>query len=208
MNALIRNIILVLLSCFTGSIPFCYLIARLKKKDLTKLGDKNPGGWNLTFNVSKYWGLLGGLLDVCKGFLPYFLILKYTDSQFTALVAGCAVIAGHNYSPFLKFSGGKGIASLLGLLLAIHPFSVMVFGAGIVLGLVLIKNMIWGVTSGLASFIIFFTLYFNSAIFIIFGLLLFLIIIPKYVNRSIPLVRNFKFRKEKTLKDLFTPKMR
>ncbi|MGM0366370.1 MAG: glycerol-3-phosphate acyltransferase [Actinomycetota bacterium] len=208
MNTLIRNILLVILSYLAGSLPFCYLIARLKKKDLTKLGDKNPGGWNLAFNVSKPWGLMGALLDVAKGFLPYFIILRYTGSEFTALIAGCAVIAGHNYSPFLKFSGGKGIASLLGLLLAIHPFSVIVFGTGIVLGLVLTKNMIWGVVSGMAAFTLFFTLYFNSGNYIIFGILLFLIIIPKYVNHSIPLTRNFKFRKEKALKDLFTPKVR
>jgi len=148
------------------------------------------------------------VLDVAKGFLPYFIIFRYTGSEFVALIAGCAVISGHNYSPFLKFHGGKGIASLLGLSLAIQPISVIVFGIGIVFGLIFIRNMIWGITSGLVSSTLFFTLYFNSIIYIIFGILLLLIIIPKYLNHSIPLGKNFKFKKEKKLKDLFTPTSR
>ncbi len=208
MDPIIKAILLITISYLTGSIPFCYLLARLKRKDLTKLGDKNPGGWNLAFSVSKSWGLLGTLLDAAKGFVPYFFILQYTGSVFMALASGCAVIAGHNYSPLLKFSGGKGIASLLGLLLAVHPLSVIIFGAGILLGLFLIKNMIWGVASGLASATLFLILYWGSLAYMIFGFLLILIIIPKYINHDIPLGKNFKFRKEKTLKDLFTPKAR
>jgi len=100
------------------------------------------------------------------------------------------------------------MAALLGLLLAINPWSVLAFGAGILLGLIIIKNMIWGVASGISAATIFFLLYYSSSIYIIFWLLLFIIIIPKYVNRSIPFPANFKFRKEKTLRDLFTPKIR
>ncbi len=208
MYILLRNTSFIILSYLIGSIPFCYIIAKLKNKDLTMLGDKNPGGWNLAFSVSKFWGFWGALFDIAKGFLPYFLIIRYTGSDFFALLAGCAAIAGHNYSPFLKFKGGKGIATLLGLLLAIHPFSVIVFGAGIVLALVLIKNMIWGVVSGITLSLIFFVYYYNSMIFVIFWLLLLLIILPKYLNYSNSFGVNFKFRKEKRLKDLFTPKSR
>jgi len=205
---IIRNIALIAISYLLGSIPFCYLIAKVKKKNLTQIGDKNPGGWNLTFNVSKTWGILGAFFDLAKGFFPFFFILRYTGSLPLALAAGCASIAGHNYSPFLKFTGGKGMAALLGLLLAINPWSVLAFGAGILLGLIIIKNMIWGVASGISTATIFFLLYYSSSIYIIFWLLLFIIIIPKYVNRSIPFPANFKFRKEKTLRDLFTPKIR
>ncbi|MDZ7837574.1 MAG: glycerol-3-phosphate acyltransferase [Actinomycetota bacterium] len=203
-----RNIILILLGYLAGSVPFCYIIAKIKHRNLTQIGDRNPGGWNLAFNVSKFWGLIGIIFDMAKGFLPFYLINAYTGSASLALVAGCAAVAGHNLLPLLKFSGGKGMATLLGFLMAINPFSVLAFGVGILLGLFLIRNMIWGVLSGISGAAIFLLLYYNSAIYIFFWLLLFLIIIPKYLNHNIAFIKNFKFKKEKSLKNLFTPKIR
>ena len=61
-----------------GAIPFCYIISKIiSGKNLTEIGDKNPGGWNLAFNVSKIWGVLGIILDVAKGWAVYFLILNF-----------------------------------------------------------------------------------------------------------------------------------
>jgi acyl phosphate:glycerol-3-phosphate acyltransferase len=60
----------ILVSFLIGSIPFCYVLGKIvSKKNLTEIGDKNPGGWNLIFNVSKIWGIIGLLLDMAKGFL-------------------------------------------------------------------------------------------------------------------------------------------
>ena len=206
---LYRNIGLIIACYLIGAIPFCNIIARLAgKKDLREIGDKNPGGWNLTFNVSKYWGILGMILDVSKGYFSYFVALIVTDSLLVALLAGCAAAAGHNYSPYLKFSGGKGLGTTLGFLLAVHPLSIIAFGVGILSGLFIIKNMIWGVFLGLSVSLIFLWLYNGSYIYLIILALLLLIIIPKYINRNIPFGQNFKFRKEKTFKDLFTPKIR
>ena len=206
---LYRNIGLIIACYLIGAIPFCNIIARLLgKKDLRKIGDKNSGAWNLIFNVSKYWGLIGSILDVSKGYFSYFVVLTLTDSVLIALLAGCAAVAGHNYSPYLKFSGGKGLGTTLGFLLAVQPLSIIAFGIGILSGLFLIKNMLWGVFLGLSVSLIFFLLYNDSYIYLIILALLLLIIIPKYINRNIPLGQNFKFRKEKTLKDLFTPKIR
>lgn len=206
---LYKYIGLILICYFIGAIPFCNIIAKIySNKDLREIGDRNPGGWNLVFNISKTWGALGILLDLAKGFLSYFLILRITGIESVALLAGCAAVAGHNYSPYLKFSGGKGIASTLGFICAIHPLAVVAFGIGFVSALFLIRNMIWGVILAITAASIFLWLFKGSPIYLVMEIILLIIIIPKYINHSISILQNFKFRKEKSAKDLFTPKIR
>lgn len=206
---LYRNIGLIVICYLVGAIPFCNIIAGIhSKKDLRKIGDRNPGGWNLVFNISKIWGALGITLDVLKGFLSYFLILRITGIETVAILAGCASVAGHNYSPYLKFSGGKGVAATLGFICAVHPLAVIAYGIGIVPALFLIRNMIWGIISAITAASIFLWLFRGSSIYLVMGALLVIIAIPKYINRSIRISQNFKFRKEKSAKDLFTPKIR
>lgn len=205
----LKNIGIIIICYLIGAIPFCNLIAwAAGRKDLRKIGDKNPGGWNLVFNVSKIWGIVGIILDMCKGYFSYFLVYMFTGNLMFALIAGCAAVAGHNYSPYLKFRGGKGLATMGGLVIAIHPFTVITFGIGMLSGLFLIKNMIWGVFFGIVTTGIFLWLFRENSLFLAMTALLLLIIIPKYINHSINLGMNFKFRKEKTVKDLFTPKIR
>lgn len=204
-----RNIGLIAICYLVGAIPFCNIIAKIhSNKDLRKIGDRNPGGWNLVFNVSKYWGIVGITLDVLKGYMSYFLVLRITGIEIIAILAGCAAVAGHDYSPYLKLSGGKGIATTLGFLVAMHPLALIAFAIGIVLALFLIRNMIWAVVSGIIASSIFLWLFKDSSIYLIMGLILLVIIIPKYINHSIRISQNFKFRKEKTVKDLFAPRIR
>lgn len=200
---------------FIGAIPFCYIIGKLAGgKKLTEIGDKNPGAWNLIFNVSKFWGIIGSMLDVAKGYFSFFLVIKFTGNWIIALLAGCACVLGHNYSPYLKFSGGKGIAAMLGFLLAVQPLAVPSFAIGILFGLYVLRNMIWGVILGIFTASIFLGIYYQIAyyqdplIYIALAIILILILVPKQINRSIKLSKNFQFRKEATVKDLFTPKIR
>jgi len=205
----VRNIGLILLSYLIGAISFCNIIAKIhSNKDLREIGDKNPGGWNLVFNISKYWGAIGIMLDILKGFLPYFIVLRITGSEMVAVLAGCAAVAGHNYSPYMKLSGGKGLAATIGFFLAISPFTIIAFAVGILMSLFIIRNMIWSVISAIAFSSVFLWLFKDSSLFLLMGLLLLILIIPKYINNSITIAHNFKFRKEETLKDLFTPKIR
>lgn len=204
-----RNIGLIIICYLVGAIPFCNIIAKIhSNKDLRKIGDMNPGGWNLVFNVSKYWGVLGIILDLAKGYLSYSLVLRITGLEVIAVLAGCAAVVGHDYSPYLKLSGGKGIATTLGFFLAVQPLTIIAFGIGIVSALFSIRNMIWGVISGIIAASIFLWLFKYSQVYLIMGLILLIIIIPKYINHSISLSQNFKFRKEKTVKDFFAPRIR
>lgn len=200
----------IILCYLIGAIPFCYILGKLAGgKRLTEIGDKNPGGWNLIFNVSKFWGIVGTILDIAKGYFSFFLVFKFTDNWIIALLSGCACVLGHNYSPYLKFSGGKGIASMLGFLLAIHPLTIISFAIGILFGLFVLKNMIWGIVLGLATASIFLGIYYHDPlVYIALAIILILIMVPKQINRSVKLSKNFQFRKEATVKDLFTPKIR
>lgn len=193
---------------FFGGILFCDIIARIiKKKDLKKVGDKNPGGWNLIFNISKYWGIIGMWLDALKGFLSYFIVLLPTNSEMLAIIGGCITVLGHNHSPYYKFKGGKGIATTFGLFWGLTPLTLFTFGGGFVAGLFLLKNMIWGVIFGIVAPMIFLIFFRGSLVYLIL-LLLLLIVIPKHLNTSKSFKENFRFRKEKSIKDLFTPKNR
>ncbi len=205
----LREIIIFILSFLLGSIPFCFIIAKLvKKKDLKKIGDKNPGGWNLVFNVSKWWGIPGIILDVSKGAIPYFLALYYTESLIISAIAGCLAVAGHNYSPFLKFNGGKGIATSMGFLLALNPFSILFYGFGIVAVLFTLKSMIWGVFAAITCASLFLLIITGNMFYIFMGLFLIIIILPKYINYSKSFIENFKIDRKIQVKDLFTPKIR
>ncbi|MDD3520040.1 MAG: glycerol-3-phosphate acyltransferase [Actinomycetota bacterium] len=205
----LKEILIFILSFFLGSIPFCYIIAKLvRKKDLKKIGDKNPGGWNLVFNVSKWWGITGIILDISKGAVPYLLALYYTESLIISAIAGCLAVAGHNYSPFLKFNGGKGIATSMGFLLALNPFSIFAYGFGIVTVLFTLKSMIWGIISAITCVSLLLLVLTGQIFYLFMGIFLLIIILPKYIKYSKSFKENFKIDRKIKVKDLFTPKAR
>lgn len=205
----ILKTVIALIMCYViGGIHFCNLISKaVAKKDLKDLGDKNPGGWNLLFNVSIYWGIIGSWLDALKGFLSYFAILLLTGSELIAIVGGCLAVLGHCYSPYQRFKGGKGVATIFGLFVGLSPWSILAFAIGFVGGLLLIKNMIWGVFIAIITPMIFLIFFLDSLVYLSL-LLILLIVTPKYINHSLSMSENFKFRKEEKMKDLFTPKIR
>lgn len=117
---------LILVCYLIGSIPSGVIVARRAKKiDLRKVGSGNTGA----MNAYRALGLKGGLtvlgLDALKGlaavFLAYFALLPDFTLPVVKVIYGFAAIVGHNYSPFLKFKGGKGIATGFGVLLALSP---------------------------------------------------------------------------------------
>ena len=121
-----KYILLITVSFFSGSIMYSYIIPKLfYKKDITKLSeDKNPGTANVMHCVGILPGILCLILDILKGFVPLYFASRHTDisnMMFSLIIA--APIAGHAFSPFLKFHGGKAIAVTFGVLLGLFPFS-------------------------------------------------------------------------------------
>ncbi len=117
-----------------GSINWSIIISKTQKKDIRTLGSGNPGTLNMSRNFGLKFGLLTFLLDVLKGAIPtliaffvfrnkYFDNSVYNVSDFAIYFTGLSVVLGHIYPLYLKFKGGKGIASTIGVLvvsLSVH----------------------------------------------------------------------------------------
>ena len=102
-----------------GSIPFGLLLVKLSGKgDVRAHGSGNIGATNVSRVGGKALGVVTLLLDILKGFLPVFVAKKLgVGSDLLALMALAAVL-GHVFTPWLKFQGGKGVATALGVILA------------------------------------------------------------------------------------------
>jgi len=217
---ILKDVGIIVAAFLVGAIPFCFVLGKIVSgKRLTEIGDKNPGGWNLVFNVSKFWGFIGIILDMAKGYFAYFVALRFAGpftfrllgadyNTVIAILAGCASVAGHNYTPYMKFKGGKGIATWGGFMIAASPWTILPAAVGLLSGLFIARNMIWSIMLGITFTAIFLYAFIETPVFLLMVVLLFAIMIPRQVNRNYSLGLNFKFRKEATLGDLFKPKIR
>ncbi len=125
-------------SCYlVGSLPFSYLVARLKRIDIRQHGSGNVGATNVTRVVGVGYGLLALLGDVGKGAAAAWL----TGALDVPLWLSGFSVVGHNWSLFLGFTGGKGVATTVGLLLAFSWPTLLVTVA------------IWGVTVLLTRYV-------------------------------------------------------
>lgn len=111
-----------------GGIPFGFLIGKARGVDVRKVGSKNIGATNVFRTVGKGWGLLAFLLDVMKGMLPTFFVKAwvndpelYPNWMWLPLVVGITTVIGHMLTPYMKFKGGKGVATAFGMLIALMP---------------------------------------------------------------------------------------
>ncbi len=108
------------IACFAiGAIPFAVVAMWGTGVDIRKVGSGNPG-FNNVLRVSKPRAVLALIGDVGKGYLPVWLFLE-ADPLFFGWLYGFAAVFGHCYSPFLKFRGGKGVATSAGVMLVLFP---------------------------------------------------------------------------------------
>jgi len=104
-----------------GAIPVGVLVARSRGVNLFEVGSGNVGATNVKRALGAKLALVVFVLDVLKGTLPSVLALQLLKSPEWAFGIGLAAIAGHCLSPFLKFRGGKGVATGLGVLFGSVP---------------------------------------------------------------------------------------
>ncbi len=126
--------LILFLSFLLGSIPNAYLIAKIFYGiDIRSYGSENPGATNVWRTVGKIPGTFTFLFDVLKGFIPVFISRKiFSEPSLTyPMLAGFCAVAGHIWTPFLKFKGGKGVATGYGVFLGLVPiatfFALIVF---------------------------------------------------------------------------------
>ena len=131
--------LLIILGCFlAGSIPFAVVAMRGSGVDIREVGSGNPG-FNNVLRVSKPRAVIALLGDMGKGFLPVWWCASTGAPEPWTWMCGFATVFGHCYSPWLKFNGGKGVATSAGVMLVLYPQ-----WAAIALGFFLVIRIILG----------------------------------------------------------------
>ncbi|MGC9779412.1 MAG: glycerol-3-phosphate acyltransferase [Candidatus Heimdallarchaeota archaeon] len=149
-------IVCPVIAYFIGAIPFSYIVAkRLTGDDLREIGNKNVGGLNVMIRSGFNWGIFAGWLDYSKGFVCIIAALaipfndeaiagvgKYHEISIHDLIyilVAMAILLGHNYSIYIGFKGGRGMAAIVSFLVIANPILLLVFVVSIAIFMVLIK---------------------------------------------------------------------
>jgi len=153
----------IVIAYLVGAIPFGPIIARLHGKDLRTIGSGNTGATNLARACGRKWGYICFALDVLKGFVPTLTIRSIAMSRLGIesdaigpgflglwLAVGVAAVLGHVFPVYLRFKGGKGVATSFGMALGFWPY--FTFSALIALLSWIVLVLIWRYVS-LASMI-------------------------------------------------------
>ena len=165
MNYLIMNeffYFFIFLSYLLGSIPFGLLISKLNGIDIRLHGSKNIGATNVFRVLGKKYGLITFFLDALKGFIPtfFFPIFLNTNNLDINTIFGLLAIIGHTFPLFLKFKGGKGVATSAGMLIGVVPL-ILLIGLFIWIILFLIYRFV-SLASIISSIIIAILVWFNN----------------------------------------------
>ena len=179
-----------------GSIPFGLVLTRLAGYgDIRKIGSGNIGATNVLRTGNKWLALLTVLLDASKAGFAAWLAYKFVTPKpmmfmnfvvqtnvLASLIAGSAAIIGHNFPIWLKFKGGKGVASALGFILATQPFvALSALGVWLVMAFTFKYSSLSAITAALAvPFIAFF--YCEPVYTIFFSALALLVLIRHHAN--------------------------
>ena len=122
----VGGVVLVAGCYLLGSLPFSVWIARAYGVDVRKVGSGNPGATNVLRAAGRGPGVLALLCDAGKGVLAVVLARLLTDSPAWWGWAALAAVCGHVFSVFLRFQGGKGVATAAGALVAVSPSALSV----------------------------------------------------------------------------------
>lgn len=189
------NFFWIIISYLIGSIPFGYIITRLSTgKNILEIGWRKTSGSNVFRNIGVWQGVLTGVLDLIKGFIAVELAQNLGFSPLIQVLSGVAAVMGHNWSCFLRFAGGRGIATFIGAGLSLIPRTL-----GLSLIFPIILALVWD--SSIATILFLATVIFLSFRFnqfktgTIFGLLS---LMPIFIKRLSP-IKEIKGAQNKTL---------
>jgi len=181
-----KLVISLLLSYLIGSIPSGFLLTKfVMKKDVREYGSGNIGATNVARIMGLKAGVLVAFFDILKGYIALMVgqyILGSSAPELYILLIAAASIAGHDWSVFLGFSGGKGVATTFGVILRLYPAAFVVYA--VIWLLIVFKTRYVSLGSILGSVSLPFTVFFTgfSRINIYFSVLLSLFIM--YTHRA------------------------
>lgn len=120
------SFIWIIFSYLLGSLPVGVLLARMKGSDPRTVGSGNIGATNVMRAAGKTAGIVTLIGDALKGFLPVWLAIRLGLPESVVAAAGLAAFLGHLFPLYLRFHGGKGIATALGIFLAFNYIAVLI----------------------------------------------------------------------------------
>lgn len=136
------TIIFTVLSYLIGSISAGYILYSLsEKKDIRRFGSHATGATNVLRLKGWKFAVPVGLFDISKGFVVVYFALRLLPNKRIALLCGFLVVLGHCYPLFIKFKGGKGVATAVGVYAALAPVPLL-FSVGICLAVVLFTRYV------------------------------------------------------------------
>ncbi len=134
MTPILMILLLILAAYLIGSVPFGFLIGLMKGIDIRTVGSRNIGATNVGRALGKKFGVIAFLLDVLKGFMPTLVAGRFIERAVLSggwdeatrflcwLGVGAFCVIGHNFPVFLRFRGGKGVATSLGVTFGVYPY--------------------------------------------------------------------------------------
>lgn len=200
-----KLLILFTITYLIGSIPSAYIYCRIRGKDITKEGSGNVGATNAARLFGKSAFITVFILDALKGFIPVFFlspifISNNCNIELIYVLTFFMAIIGHIFSVFLKFKGGKGVATSVGGLIAILPLPCLLsaFIFGIIFYLTKIVSV--GSISAALSLPVFVFILHYSKTYLIFSIILCILIIVTHKANIKRLIagteKNFKAKKD------------
>jgi glycerol-3-phosphate acyltransferase PlsY len=177
-----KILLVILVSYILGSIPFGYIIAKIKGVDITKLGSGNIGATNVGRYLGKPYFFIVLFLDAVKGFIPTILFKLLFGLEY-GILAGLFSVIGHSYSIFMKFKGGKGVATGLGVSIALIPIETIIgFGVWFLVLMIFKIMALASIISAVSVFIVVLFFEKSSLIKIVCGIIAVLIVLRHRSN--------------------------
>jgi glycerol-3-phosphate acyltransferase PlsY len=182
----IAAIALALLAAYlAGSIPLAYLMGRWRKGiDIRQVGTKNMGTMNTFYQVGFWPGMVVLTVDISKGALAVAIARALETPQIIELLAGMVAVMGHVLPVWLKFKGGKGGATCIGVLAFLMPWGVPIYAAAFGLILLITRFPTFSYSVAFVIFPLIGWLIYHSAVYVIYPLALLLIPGLQYVTRA------------------------
>ena len=183
-NFYFNTAIILLASYLIGAFPSAYIAGKIKGINIYKTGTGNVGGMNTFSSVGKIAGVIVILTDIGKGFLVAYLAARFSGGHpYIPLWAVAAAVVGHNWMIYIGFKGGKGVATFVGGLLYLSPWSFLILYLIIIpITFVSSKDTYLATTTGFFVFSFFMWVWEGSYFWLIFVLLIMLFYILKCLS--------------------------